>query len=149
MRFHGRSTAVFRMKAIDSDDIMHSMKNSILIVDDDERHRENLARYLSGDYTIHTAANGREALEQVRAMERIGLILSDINMPGMDGIELLKQVNAWNRKIITIFITGSANDNTAIEARNLGAYDFLSKPTDLDQLVAVIHKALAQKAASK
>lgn len=115
---------------------------SILIVDDDA----SLTKVLSGElrsvgYDIQIAANGKEALEKSEK-EFFELILLDWKMPGMDGLEVLKELQKKSYPGKIILMTAYADLNVAMDARRLGASDFLSKPYDLDELLITIRKVL-------
>lgn len=121
------------------------MKNhSILIVDDDSMTRQTLSMALSDDYLTHTAKSGLEALE-IMARENIDVILSDLDMPGMNGIELLDKLAAAGRHIPVIIITGQGTVETAVEAMKLGASDYVTKPVHIDRLTLLIEKTLENK----
>jgi len=118
------------------------IKPSILLVDDDREFRESLARYLSSQYVTLSASNGCEAVTKIHANQNIRLIVSDMEMPEMDGMELLEKVNFYKWDIPTIFLTGSSTLETAVDAMRLGAYDYLTKPVDIHQLEHSIKRAL-------
>jgi len=120
-------------------------KTAILIVDDEKAVRENLARYLSGDYVTYTAANGDEAVRCINERSDIEVLLSDMKMPKMDGIELLEKIHSENREIITIFVTGFSTIESAVEAMRKGAYDYLTKPIDLNKLEVTLKNAIEHK----
>lgn len=121
------------------------MKTSILIVDDEKAVRDNLARYLSGDYITHTAANGQDAIKKLHDNSDIEVVLSDLKMPEMDGLELLEKVQEINREIITIFITGFSTIESAVDAMRKGAYDYLTKPIDLNKLEITLKNTIEHK----
>ena len=121
------------------------MKHSILIVDDERSVRENLAKYLSSDYIAYTASNGHEALQRVAENSDIEVILSDMKMPEMDGIELLEKIAADNKDIVVILITGFSTIESAVDAMRRGAYDYLTKPIDLNKLEITIKNAIENK----
>ncbi len=118
---------------------------SILIVDDDKAIRENLAKYLSASFTTYTASNGRDALEEIRNNPDIEIVLSDLKMPEMDGIELLQKIKSGSRDIVMIFVTGFSTIESAVEAMRKGAYDYLTKPIDLNKLDITIKNAIENK----
>ena len=121
------------------------MENRILIVDDEEVICKILAIGLSGEgYSCVTAHNGEEALHHFYN-DSFSLILSDIKMPKMDGLELLKNVKAVNPKTMVIIMTGFPENDMAVEAIHLGAHDFLVKPIDLDLLLLSVKNALEKK----
>jgi DNA-binding NtrC family response regulator len=121
------------------------MKPSILIVDDEKSIRDNLAKYLSVDYTAYTAANGREAVRELTENSDIEVVLSDMKMPGMDGLELLEKVREDNRDVVVILITGFSTIESAVDAMRKGAYDYLTKPIDLNKLEITIKNAIENK----
>ncbi len=121
------------------------MKSSVLIVDDDKTIREELADYLSNDYITYTASNGREAIRNINQNNDIEIVLSDLKMPEMDGIEMLKKIQDNNKDIVTIFMTGFSTIESAVEAMRRGAYDYLTKPLNLDKLEITIKNAIDNK----
>lgn len=123
------------------------MPDSILIVDDEKGICDNLARYLSHDYIVYTASNGHDAIKKVLEHNEITIILTDMRMPGMCGIELLEKVSSTNTNIFFIFITGSSTVKTAVEAMRKGAYDYFTKPVDLYRLGNTIKNAIEKNKA--
>ncbi len=121
------------------------MKTSVLIVDDEQSVRDNLAKYLSDEYVTYTAATGLEAVEQLNGNSDIEIILSDLKMPKMDGIELLEKVQQSRKDIVTIFMTGYSTIESAVETMRKGAYDYLTKPLDLNKLDITIKNAIENK----
>jgi putative nucleotidyltransferase with HDIG domain len=121
------------------------LEDQILIVDDEEVMCSILARRLTREgYTCVTANDGREAL-QYFYKHPFSLIISDIKMPGMDGLALLKRVKATNPKMMVIMVTAFPEIDLAVEAMHLGAYDFIIKPADLDLVILSVKKALEKK----
>ena len=121
------------------------MEERILIVDDEENICNILARRLTGEgYLCVTANNGREALSHFYK-DTFSLIISDIKMPEMDGVELLKKVKGMNPNMMVIMVTAYPEIDMAVEAMRLGAYDFIIKPADLDFVVLSVKKALEKK----
>ncbi|MBU0485776.1 MAG: sigma-54 dependent transcriptional regulator [Proteobacteria bacterium] len=122
------------------------MKNvTILIVDDDQITRQTLSMALEDEYsTTMTAEGGQDAL-RILAEEEVDLVLSDLDMPGMSGIELLEQVNRAETPPPVIFITGQGTIETAVKAMKLGAADYVSKPVNIDRLILLIDKTLENK----
>ena len=117
----------------------------ILVVDDEQSMRELLAIVLRREgYEILLAENGREALE---ALERgaVDLLISDFKMPDMTGVEVLRAAKRIDPDIIGIMITAFASTETAVDALRMGAYDYLSKPFDVDELKIVVRNALERK----
>ena len=121
------------------------MENRILIVDDEEMICVLLAQRLFREgYTCATANNGKEALNHFYK-DDLSLIITDIKMPEMDGMELLKNVKTIKPKMMVIVMTSYPEVGVAVEAMHLGANDFLIKPVDLDLLVLSVKKVLEKQ----
>ena len=118
------------------------MKQSILVVDDERDTREFMARALSADYQVATAADAEQALAALDADPGIALMLSDVRMPGADGLQLMKAARARHPNLICILLTAFGTVDLAVEAMKDGAEDFITKPIDLDQLDLRVAKAL-------
>jgi len=117
----------------------------ILVVDDEEEVRDTLRNVLKSlDYTPHTAEGGAEALEILKN-NVIDVVLSDLYMPEMDGIELLKRVRSVDSKVIFMMITAHPTIETAVEAIKKGAYDYLTKPFHIEEVRLKINRALEKK----
>ena len=117
----------------------------ILVVDDEEVIRDGIKRVLGGDeYEIETCSSGHKAIEHLQEKE-YGLIITDLKMPGMDGIEVLKAVKALQPDIPVIMITGYASIDTAVEAMKNGAAEFIPKPFTPDILKTKVQNALSQR----
>ncbi len=117
------------------------MDRTILLVDDEEDIRDVLEIYLSDyGYRVLTAADGAEALKAFEA-ERPGLVLSDIKMPGMDGIELLQKIKSINPDAEVIMITGHGDMNLAVKSLKHEATDFITKPINDDALEIALKRA--------
>ena len=115
---------------------------SILIVDDEPSILQSLSGILSDEgFEVMTAANGYEALKIIDA-ESPDLVLLDVWMPGIDGIETLKEINQNNPFIQVIIITGHGTIETAVKATKLGAFDFIEKPLSIDKVIVTINNAL-------
>ena len=122
-----------------------SQRTSVLIVDDEEVVRLSHARVLSNPWCqVETASNGREALQ---ALERrsFDVVLLDLRMPEMGGLDVLRVIKERWPDSEVVVITGYASIETAKEAVRLGAYDYLSKPLDPDQVITATHGAVRQK----
>ncbi|MFQ5706345.1 MAG: sigma-54-dependent transcriptional regulator [bacterium] len=118
---------------------------SILIVDDEASVRESLDKALSkAGYATRTAKSGKEALA-VLAESSVDLILSDVRMPDVDGIELLKSIKERFENIEVILITGYGTIETAVEAMKEGAYDFISKPFKKTVILSTIERAIERQ----
>lgn len=119
--------------------------NSIIIVDDEPGMREFLEIMLQKDgYVIDTAADGAEAIDKIEE-SLFDLAIVDIQMPVLNGIEVLKKINEKSPDTTVIMITAYASHETAIEAMKLGAYDYITKPFKIDEIKLVIKKALDKK----
>jgi DNA-binding NtrC family response regulator len=120
------------------------MNARILIVDDEGDIRLTLATFLNEEgYQCQTAQDGETALEHVRD-GGIDVVLTDVSMPGMGGIELMRQVHQWSPETMVLLMTAYASVETAIEALRSGAADYFLKPLDLDEL-AVRIRSLIQR----
>ncbi|MDX2439799.1 MAG: sigma-54 dependent transcriptional regulator, partial [Desulfobacterales bacterium] len=115
---------------------------SVLIVDDEPSILQSLGGLLSDEgFEIITASNGYEALKIIDK-ESPDLVLLDIWMPGIDGIETLKEIKKGNPYIQVIIITGHGNIETAVKATKLGAFDLIEKPLSIDKIIVSINNAL-------
>jgi len=117
------------------------MKSTLLVVDDDRLTRETLASALDETYNVLTAGDGHEALA-VLERKRVDIVLSDMTMPGLNGLGLLEAINSLEDKPALIFITGNATVETAVQAMKLGAQDYITKPVNLGHLDLVLEKTL-------
>jgi DNA-binding NtrC family response regulator len=123
-----------------------SMKIRVLLVDDEEQFVETLAERLAmRDYDVTTSLSGDDALEQVRGYN-FDVVVLDVLMPGVDGIETLREIKQIKPLTEVIMLTGHATVETAIEGMKLGAYDYLMKPCETEELITKINKAQERKA---
>ena len=121
--------------------------SKILIIEDEEPIRRVLVRILNeedSNFKIHEASDGKKGLESI-SKENFDLVLCDIKMPKIDGIELLQRTRKKNSSLPFIMLTGHGNIETAVESMKLGAYDFISKPPDLNRLITSVRNALEKK----
>lgn len=119
------------------------MKPVILVVDDEEGIRETLSEILEDEgYQVFTASTGEEAIKVFR-MESPDLVFLDIWLPGIDGIETLKEIKNIRRDVPVIMISGHGTIEIAIKAIQMGACDFIEKPLSLDRIIVSSSKALA------
>lgn len=116
-------------------------KKSILIVDDDIAHRTMLRILLGWEYEIFEADDGLTAIEKVHKQD-FDLVLMDIRMPEISGIEVLDRLKAYNPALPVIMMTAYSSNETAAHAREKGAYGYLTKPFDFDNLRQTIEKAV-------
>src|SRR6187401_2523361 len=115
---------------------------SVLLVDDDPAVLRAVGRSLrSRGYVVVTAQDGEEAAKQI-GENAFDVILSDIGMPGIDGIQLLRQVREHDLNVPVILITGEPAVRTAVQALEYGAFHYLTKPVGPDALEAVLEKAV-------
>ncbi len=121
---------------------MESMK--ILVVDDEAPIRDMIRKGLSqmGGYNVEVAQNGVEAIEKIEK-DVFDLVLTDLKMPEMDGLELLKTIKGTRPEVMVILVTAYGSIETAVEAMKIGANDYITKPIDLNELL--IHVSKAQK----
>ncbi len=121
------------------------MPKTILIADDEQAVRSSLERLLEFEsYRVVQAADGPSALDLVRDRP-VDLVLLDIKMPGMDGLEVLSQLHHEHPQLPVVIISGHGTIQTAVEATRLGAFDFIEKPIDADRILLVIRNGLAQR----
>lgn len=116
--------------------------SKILVIDDERSIRNTLKDILEYEkYEVDLAEDGKKALEMVKNAE-YDIILCDIKMPGMDGIEVLEQLNSMAPDSPVVMISGHGNIDTAVESIKKGAYDFIEKPLDLNRLLITIRNAM-------
>lgn len=122
-----------------------SFGSTVLIVDDEKNTREGLKHFLAGlDYDVSVAADGKEALSLLKK-ERPEIVLSDLKMPEMDGIALLHQIKRIKPDTIVIMLTAYGTVESAVQAMKAGAYYYLTKPINFEELELTLKKAVAQK----
>ena len=125
-------------------DASGTMRPVILIVDDDAGLRESFRLILEGSYDLMDAADGRHALEIVRSRD-VDLVLLDIRLPEMDGIEVLERIKTIDEQVEVILVTAVKTVCTAVAAMKLGAFDYLTKPFEEDDLLSVVRRALERR----
>ena len=117
---------------------------SILIVDDEESVRDSLYNWFIEDgYDVGCTENAKEALSMIES-RNFDIILADIKMPGMDGLEMHRRIRSLNKDAIVIIMTAFASVSTAVQALKDGAYDYITKPFDPDDLSHLIRNATSQ-----
>ncbi len=122
------------------------MTAKVLLVDDEEPFVETLAKRLTKrELNVLTAFSGPEALEKLEKDPRVEVVILDVKMPGMDGIEALKQIKTRYPLVEVIMLTGHATVESAIEGMKLGALDYLMKPCDMEILMNKVHEAASKK----
>ncbi len=120
---------------------MSDTRPSILIVDDEKNTRDGLQRALRREYRVATAESGDSALA-LMAVEPPDILLTDLRMPGMDGLTLVQRALARHPDLVCLLLTAYGSVETAVEAMKRGAYDYLTKPVNLDELELVLKRAL-------
>jgi two-component system response regulator YesN len=120
------------------------MPNQILIVDDDDVLRSELKEYLEG-YDVIEASSGEGALNLLRRVNDIGVILLDIMMPGINGLDVLTEIKKTNSKLSVVILTGNSSKSVAIEALKSHADDFIEKPVDIDKIKDIVDQLLEGK----
>lgn len=119
---------------------------SILVVDDEKNTREGLRRFLVGlNFDVYTAGSGKEALAVIKN-ERPDIVLSDLKMPEMTGLDLLHEIKRLKPDTIVIIITAYGTVESAVQAVKAGAYYYLTKPVNFEELELILKKALNQRA---
>ncbi len=112
----------------------------ILVVDDEENARIGLSRLLVKEgFVVDSVSNGYEALNYLRQQD-VNLIVTDINMPEMNGINFLKELNRSFPKSNVIMVTAYGGVESYIEAMNLGAFEYINKPVKMDELKSILKK---------
>ena len=120
---------------------------NVLLVDDEAPFVEALTRrLLKRELDITPAHDGTQALEKLGQSRMFEVVILDVKMPGMDGIETLRQIKTDHPLIEVIMLTGHATVESAIEGMKLGAFDYLMKPCDIDELLYKIQDAHEKKA---
>jgi len=121
-------------------------KVNVLLVDDEAPFVATLTKRLSKrDLKITPAYDGREALKKLDDDRALEVVILDVKMPGMDGIETLREIKSMHPLVEVVMLTGHATVETAIEGMKLGAFDYLMKPCDIDLLVSKVEEAAARK----
>jgi two-component system phosphate regulon sensor histidine kinase PhoR len=123
----------------------------ILVIDDEQIMRDGCSRILSREgWKVITAEDGKQGLDEIQSQpEGMDVILLDLMMPGMSGMEVLDKIQTINPNLLVIVITGYATVESAVEAMKKGAYDFIPKPFTPDQLRIVVRRALEKRALQK
>ncbi|MCF8061310.1 MAG: response regulator [Deltaproteobacteria bacterium] len=118
----------------------------VMLVDDEVPFVETTTKRLERrNLNILQAFNGREALEQLKEHRNVDVIILDVKMPGMDGIETLQEIKKASPLSEVIMLTGHATVESAIEGMKLGAFDYLMKPCEIEQLVSKVEEATKKK----
>lgn len=119
-------------------------QGSVLVVDDELGPRESLRMILQPLYEVKTASNGQEALQCLQ-QEKIDLITLDLKMPGLSGLDVLREIKKMNVEAAVIIITAYGTLTNAHEAIRYGAVDFISKPYNATDILSVVRRTVEQK----
>jgi DNA-binding NtrC family response regulator len=120
------------------------VRPSILIIDDDPNLVESYTVLLEDEFQLRTAKSGEEGLAILRQQD-INVMLLDIRLPGIDGMEVLRQAKAIDEKVDVIMVTAVRNVRVAVEAIKLGAYDYLVKPFEVDEVLSLLRRTLERQ----
>jgi excisionase family DNA binding protein len=117
----------------------------VLVADDEASIRELLGRTLAlAEYDVDVVVDGRSALDRLR-VENYDLLIADLRMPGVDGLQLIREARRFNSTLKVIIITGYSSESAAIEAVNLGVTGYLTKPFRVAQVLSAVGKALGDE----
>jgi len=119
-------------------------RQSILIVDDEAGPREALNMILKPFYGVYNAVDGNQAMEMIRKTD-LDLVILDLKMPGFQGTDILREIKKEKSEIEVVILTGYGSLKTAVDAIRLGASDYLLKPFNVTEIIAVINRLLAKK----
>jgi DNA-binding NtrC family response regulator len=119
--------------------------SKILLVDDEEVFTRNMSKLLTSRGYFVTAVNSGDAAVQSLQNRPVDVIVLDLKMPGMDGLATLREIQKLGLFTQTLILTGHGSIDSALEAMKLGAYDYLTKPCEIDELVAKIEGAWEKK----
>lgn len=123
---------------------MPTRDTAVLVVDDEEQLRRLSERMLSrAGFLVQTAASGEEALDMMRGGRRFDTVVSDLMMPGMDGMQFLREIRQLDLDVPIVFLTGNPSLATAMEAMEQGGFRYLAKPIESERLVAIVKDAAA------
>lgn len=119
---------------------------TIMLVDDEVPFVETMTKRLTRrEFDVQTAYSGEACMATLEKDRHIEVVILDVKMPGMDGIETLKQIKSKHPLVQVVMLTGHATVESAIDGMKLGAFDYLMKPCDMDQLIAKVTQAAQRK----
>jgi len=114
---------------------------TVLIIDDEKRFLQTTQKFLERQgYTVYTATDGLSGITRLK-VKRIDVVILDVKMPGMDGVEVLRKIKADFPLVEVVMLTGHSTVESAIEGLQLGAFDYLTKPCDIPVLIQKIDAA--------
>lgn len=121
---------------------------NLLLVDDEKPFVETMTKRLEKrNFKVQSIFNGQDALKLLGENPHLEVVILDVKMPGMDGIETLQEIRQKFPLVEVIMLTGHATVETAIQGMKLGAYDYLMKPCDMNELIAKVEQAASKKRA--
>ena len=119
---------------------------NVLLVDDEVPFVETMTKRLTKrDLDVSSAFNGQEALDKLEKSRSIEVVILDVKMPGMDGLETLEKIRKKYPLVEVVMLTGHATVESAIDGMKLGAFDYLMKPCDMDILISKVGEAAKKK----
>ena len=122
----------------------------VMLVDDEVPFVETMTKRLTKrNLAILSAFSGAEALEKLKTQKNVDVVVLDVKMPGMDGIETLREIKRAHPLVEVVMLTGHATVETAIEGMKLGAFDYLMKPCEVEVLMAKVEEAKLKKGAQE
>ncbi|PYM20017.1 MAG: hypothetical protein DMD78_22980 [Candidatus Rokuibacteriota bacterium] len=133
-----------QVRPIDPGDGSRALRPVILVVDDEPGLRESFRLILDDEYEVVDVPDGGAALDVLRSSQ-VDLVLLDIRLPGMDGIEVLERIKAIDEAVEVILVTAVKTVRTAVAAMKLGAFDYLTKPFEEDELLSLVRRALERR----
>ena len=120
------------------------IKSTLLIVDDELGARESLSVILEDDYKIVSVASGKEALEALKKVQ-VDLVLLDVHMPDMDGIEVLKKIKELDEEVDVVMVSALNMARRAVDAIKLGAYDYITKPYEPEEILSTAARVMDRR----
>ena len=133
-----------QVRPLDPGDGSRALLPVILVVDDEPGLRESFRLILEDEYEVIDVPDGPAALDVLRSAQ-IDLVLLDIRLPGMDGIEVLERIKALDDAVEVILVTAVKTVRTAVAAMKLGAFDYVTKPFEEDELLSLVRRALERR----
>ncbi|MBM4347643.1 MAG: response regulator, partial [Deltaproteobacteria bacterium] len=124
------------------------IKPTILVVDDDPGARQSLEVILEDDYRVLSTESGPEAMKVLQG-ESVDLVLLDVNMPDMDGLEVLRRIREQEEEVDVIMVSALNLARKAVDAIRLGAYDYITKPYEPLDILSSVHRALSKQKLNK
>ncbi|UCD57932.1 MAG: response regulator [Candidatus Hydrogenedentota bacterium] len=119
-----------------------SEKQSILLVDDDHEFRDGIRRmFEESGYTVAIACDGQEAID-ILSKDAFDLVVSELRLPGLNGIELMKEISRKRMNVSVIFLTAYGEIESYMDLMNMGAFDYLNKPVREKEILSVVKKAI-------